>query len=79
MYIDLEKLRLIKGHNLYPHGQMAATVAVVNSDLKLIFWCFVSWKPEEVCSYVPTLTNITAQDLADKGVGLEMVRIANQL
>ena len=76
LYLDVEKVVMVKSHTRFPHKQMAATLAIVNSDLKVVLWCFIKWERAEVCTYMPSITKLNAHVLSG-GIQLELVSLVS--
>jgi hypothetical protein len=71
--IDVEKVTLKKENNYEKHATVAETIAVVNENNELVFWCFVKYPESEVCQLFTQLTGLSREKLSI-GIPIEEVR-----
>jgi len=64
-------LKIEPGHTT--HKTVAETIALVNEDRELVFWCFVKWPEEDVSQLFPLLTNLSKEKLA---IGLDVTLVS---
>ncbi len=73
---DVEKVCLKKSTDQKTHAVVAETIAIVNEDKDLVFWCFVKWPEENVCQIFPHLTGLS-RDKLSIGLPIEKVFLNN--